>query len=75
MIPGGMVSVFGLLALLASLAAVDSNDKFFYSGIVLFGSILIYGLYHVVISGFATAYYLSDVDISYFIFAVPFLMY
>jgi len=75
MIPVGMVSIFVLMSLLASLVAQNSIDKFYFSGVVLFLSILIYALYQVAVSGFHTAFVDSDIDISYFIFAVPFLMY
>jgi len=75
MMPGGLVTLFAVMALLVSLFVYESLDKFFYSGVVLFVSILMYALYHVVDSGFQSAYTGSVVDISYFLFAMPFLMY
>lgn len=66
---------FILIAVLLSLACKTNGDVFFYSGLTLFLSILIYFLYHIILSGFEAAYFESRVDISYFILCVPFVVY
>lgn len=53
----------------------NKPDKFFYSGLVLFFSIMIYSIYHILKHGFFQAYHNSEIDISYFIFCIPFLLY
>ena len=45
------------------------------SGVLLFGMIAVYALYHVVQIGWSAAYLESKIDISYFLFCVPFLGY
>jgi hypothetical protein len=66
---------FLLLAVIASFLCRSKADNFLYSGGVLFVSIAVYFLYHVAQSGFQAAYIESIVDISYFIFSAPFLLY
>lgn len=66
--------VFVILAVVASFIAKSKDESYFYSGIVLFCSILIYFFYYIIKSGFYQAYLQSEADISYFIFCIPFLL-
>lgn len=65
---------FILISVLLAFFVRNKADKFFYSGLSLFVSILIYSLYHLVNFGFQQAFTESSIDISYFIFCIPFLM-
>ncbi len=47
----------------------------FFIGVLLFSIILIYFLFHISQIGFRKSYFDSVVDISYFIFSAPFLMF
>jgi len=75
LIPMGYTVFFIVLALGLSFLVKSSEDRFFYSGLSLFLSILIYSIYHLVKVGFQAAYIDSLIDISYFILCVPFLIY
>jgi hypothetical protein len=66
---------FLILAIGASFLCKSGNDNYFYSGLVLFLTILGYFIYHITESGFTSAYYRSMSDISYFILCAPFLQY
>ncbi len=74
LIPVYYVGLFIVIAVFLSFFVRDNKDIFFYSGISLFLSILIYFLYHIFKVGFTNAYMNSIADISYFIFSVPFLL-
>jgi hypothetical protein len=63
------------LALVFSFFCRKKSDVYFYCGLVLFLSMSIYSMYHVCTKGFYQAYFDSNVDISYFIFCVPFALY
>ena len=75
LVPFHYTAGFLLLAVLAAFLCRSKADAFLYSGIVLFVSIAVYFLYHTALSGLQAAYIESIVDISYFIFAAPFLLY
>jgi hypothetical protein len=75
LVPFHYTAGFLLLAALAAFLCRSKADTFLYSGIVLFVSIAVYFLYHTALSGLHAAYIESIVDISYFIFATPFLLY
>ena len=66
--------LFILISISLTLLVKNKSDKFFFSGISLFITILIYSIYHVVNSGVEVAYFRSKIDISYFIFCLPFLI-
>jgi hypothetical protein len=66
---------FIVLAAGASFLCKCSNDVYFYSGLVLFLTILGYFIYHILKGGFSSAFYGSVSDISYFILCAPFLQY
>jgi hypothetical protein len=75
LIPFGYTIMFLIIAFLSSLIARSFQDSIFYIGINLFTSILIYSVYLIINRGFVEAYLGSVIDISYFIFCVPFLLY
>lgn len=66
---------FIILAIGTSFLCKSGNDDYFYSGLVLFLTILGYFIYHIIKRGFTSAYYSSISDISYFILCAPFLQY
>lgn len=75
LIPPGYIPVFLLGSVY--LAYISKNDRsvIFSMGVLLFSIILIYFLFHISQIGFRKAYFDSVVDISYFIFSAPFLMF
>ncbi|WP_093364980.1 hypothetical protein [Psychroflexus sediminis] len=75
LIPFEYTIMFLIIAFLSSLIAKSFQDSIFYIGINLFISIFIYSVYLIINSGFVEAYEGSVIDISYFIFCVPFLLY
>ena len=74
LIPIYYVGLFMVIAVILSFFVRDNKDIFFYSGLLLFLSILIYFFYHIFKVGFTNAFINSIADISYFIFSVPFLL-
>lgn len=75
LIPFEYTLFFAGLAVTASFLCKFRNDVYFYNALVLFVSILIYMLYHIYNSGFYDAFTGSTVDISYFIFCIPFALW
>lgn len=65
-----VVSTFMFVFLVKS-----KEDVYFYSGIALFLTILVYYMYHVLNSGFYEAFFESRIDLSYFILSMPFLLF
>jgi len=65
---------FGVSAGLAFLIK-EREEIYFYSGLSLFLTSLIYFLYYIIKSGFQQAYFESKADISYFIFSIPFFLF
>jgi len=53
----------------------NNLDIFFYSGIILFATICIHFIYHIILHGFDLAFFGSRADVSYFIFCIPFFYY
>ncbi len=74
LIPTKYIALFILLAVVSTVFIRTNEDKFFYSGLVLFASILIYFIYHCVINTFYESIFNNIVDISYFLFCVPFFI-
>ncbi len=74
LIPVYYIGFFIVIAVILSFFVKDNKDIFYYSGISLFLSILIYFFYHIFKVGFINAYINSIADISYFILSVPFLL-
>jgi len=66
----------GFIAIAIGLSfLVRSNvDRLFYSGLSLFIAIVIYSLYHLSNFGIRAAFFESSIDISYFIFCMPFFI-
>lgn len=75
LIPFEYTLFFAGLAVTTSFLCKFRNDVYFYNALVLFVSILIYMLYHIYNSGFYNAFTGSTVDISYFIFCIPFALW
>jgi len=74
LIPTSYTFFFILISMALSFVVKNKSDKLFYSGISLFIAILIYAVYHLVNSGFEISFDKSQIDISYFIFCIPFLI-
>jgi len=74
LVPKYYVLVFLLISILFSFFVNNSSDKFFYSGLSLFLAITIYSSYHLINSGYQLAFVKSIIDISYFLFCIPFFM-
>jgi hypothetical protein len=74
-----MPSYYTYLIMLTSVVLAwflpKNSSIIFYSGLILFFTIIIYLVYHIFKNGFHEAYFGSSADISYFIFSVPFLLY
>lgn len=66
--------IFILISILLAFLVKNKIDKFFYSGLSLFIAILIYAFYHLFNSGYEVSFINSKIDISYFIFCIPFLI-
>lgn len=75
LIPFEYTLFFIFLGFVSVFFTQKKEDVFLYSGIVLFLSILIYFIYHIIKLGFSQAFHDSVVDISYFILSVPFLLW
>lgn len=75
LIPFGYTLGFIAMAVIFGFLCAKVEDVYFFSGLTLFISIAVYFIYHIINTGFATAYYGSIVDISYFILCIPFLLY
>ncbi|WP_159021294.1 hypothetical protein [Formosa sp. L2A11] len=74
LIPTAYTIVFIIIAIFLTFLVKTKTDKFFFSGLSLFIAILIYGIYYLVNYGFVTSYINSKMDISYFIFCMPFFI-
>lgn len=74
LIPRMYTIFFMLLAFFLSFEVKTKQEKYFYSGVSLFIAILLYAVYHVIQDGLEVAYINSKIDVSYFIFCIPFLM-
>lgn len=75
LVPFGYSISFLVLAFLVSFFVKNFHDAIFYTGIVFFISIATYSGYQISIHGFLEAYFDSYIDISYFIFCIPFFLY
>lgn len=74
LVPKLYTLIFILISILLTFLVNNKTDKFFYSGISLFIAILIYSIYHIVNYGYEVSFINSKIDISYFIFCIPFLI-
>ncbi len=74
LIPKFYTLIFILISILLAFLVKNKTDKFFYSGLSLFIAILIYAIYHLFNYGYEASYINSKIDISYFIFCIPFLI-
>ena len=74
LVPKSYTIIFILISIFLSFMVRNRIENFFYSGISLFVSILIYSIYHIYNYGYYVSYINSKIDISYFIFSVPFFI-
>lgn len=74
LIPKHYTILFVLISVMLSFFVKSIKDKVFYSGLSLFIAIMIYSIYHIYNFGFQESLIESSVDISYFIFCIPFLI-
>lgn len=64
-----------IISIFTAFSVKSKEDVIFYSGIMLFLTILLYFGYTIFITDFETTFFKSKADISYFILCVPFLYY
>jgi len=74
LVPQIYVACFFIIAIMGGLLASNTAQRFFYSGVTLFIAICIYAVYQIFTNGFHAAFIGSKIDITYFIFTVPFLL-
>lgn len=74
LIPTFYTFIFILISILLTFLVKNKTDKLFYSGISLFIAILIYSIYSLVNYRNGLSIIESPIDISYFIFCIPFLI-
>ncbi|NEN22022.1 hypothetical protein G3O08_00700 [Cryomorpha ignava] len=74
LVPTFYTAIFMLISIVLAFFVKNKIDKLFYSGLSLFIAIFIYSVYHIVNFGYEKSYMNSNVDISYFIFCMPFLI-
>jgi len=74
LVPTFYTFIFILISIGCTFLAKTKLDNYFYSGLSLFTAILIYFFYHLINFGYETAFINSKIDISYFIFCIPFLI-
>lgn len=67
--------VFILLSFLSVFICKNESDVYFYSGFVLFLTILFYFAYTIYVTNFNHTFYESGADISYFILCLPFSLF
>lgn len=67
--------VFIVASFTAGLYCKSANDIYFYSGLVLCGTISFYFTYWIIRIGFQETFVNSYADISYFILCIPFALY
>lgn len=75
LVPSYFTIIFLAMAFLLSFLVKNDDDKFFYSGIGLFLAICTYAGYHYFSHNHKLHELTQNIDISYFIFCVPFLIY
>lgn len=75
LMPFGYTLIFILLAFIISFFIKEENDVYFFSGLILFLTILFYFGYVVINNNFELAFFESKADISYFILCLPFSIY
>ena len=63
------------LSLLGYFVVKNPSDVYFFSGIILFVTIVLHFVYQSLVYDFHEAFFNSRADISYFILCVPFLLY
>lgn len=67
--------VFITASFLSFFVVKNEFDVYFYSGIILFCTILFYFAYTISITSFTTTFFKSAADISYFILCLPFILF
>lgn len=74
LVPKFYTLIFIIISIVFAFLVKNKTDKFFYSGLSLFIAILIYAIYHLFNYGYEMVYINNKIDISYFIFCIPFLI-
>ncbi|WP_090753907.1 hypothetical protein [Nonlabens sp. Hel1_33_55] len=74
LLPASLIPLLFIIAVIFGFLAKTTWQRFLYSGFTIFLSILIYAIYLISQYGFLEALYQSKIDISYFIFSIPFLL-
>lgn len=75
LVPFKFTVLFILAAIVTGWCCKKENDVYFYSALVLFGSIVVYFIYWILQLGYEETFINSYADISYFILCIPFALY
>lgn len=75
LVPRAMILLFIGISIGLAYRIRQAEDRYYYGGLSLFIAIVFYGAYCVFRYGFYDAYWNSKIDLSYFLFCVPFLLY
>ena len=76
LMPFGWVLAAILISIPISFLCKEDHDLFFYCGLVLFTTILLYAMYHIINSSvYDSLIKESLIDVSYFILCIPFFLY
>lgn len=75
LMPFALTIPFILIGVFAGFLCKTNNDVYYFSGAILFLTIIGYFIYHFTIDGFNNTFFGSTADISYFILSIPFSLF
>lgn len=75
LLPSYFVIIFGVTTLATGIFCSEFETTVFLNGVLLFGIASVYFIFHVAESGIEKAYIGSIIDITYFVFCLPFFFY
>jgi len=75
LLPSYFVIIFGITTLAIGIFCREFETTVFLNGVLLFGIASVYFIFHVAESGIEKAYFGSIIDITYFVFCLPFFLY
>ncbi|PRP67517.1 hypothetical protein [Nonlabens agnitus] len=73
LLPAHFVPILFIIAIGFGIFAKNLSERFIYAGFTLFLSIFFYSGYMVTQHGYSNAIFESKIDVSYFLFCIPFL--
>lgn len=75
LLPSYFVIIFGIITIIIGMFCRNFEHLIFFNGILMFVIASIYFAFHVAQSGIENAYFGSIIDLTYFVFCLPFFMY